>query len=66
MAGHSNAKTTGLHDRRNDDESLDEVQRIWVKRDATLLPRGVSGTDYGLQLNEIGDAEAITIPLFWA
>jgi len=24
MAGHSNAKTTGLYDRRNDDVSLDE------------------------------------------
>ena len=28
MAGHSNAKTTGLCDRRNDDISLDEVERI--------------------------------------
>jgi integrase/recombinase XerD len=28
MAGHANAKTTGLYDRRNDDLSLDEVERI--------------------------------------
>jgi site-specific recombinase XerD len=30
MAGHSNAKTTGLYDRRNDDVSLDEVERIGI------------------------------------
>ena len=30
MAGHSNAKTTGLYDRRNDDISLDEVERIGI------------------------------------
>lgn len=30
MAGHSNAKTTGLYDRRNDDLSLDEVERIGI------------------------------------
>jgi integrase/recombinase XerD len=30
MAGHSNAKTTGLYDRRNDDVSLDEVERITI------------------------------------
>ena len=30
MAGHSNAKTTGLYDRRNDDISLDEVERIAI------------------------------------
>jgi len=30
MAGHSNAKTIGLHDRRNDDVSLDEVDRIGI------------------------------------
>jgi integrase len=29
MAGHSNAKTTGLYDRRNDDISLDEVEADW-------------------------------------
>ncbi|MGD0124514.1 MAG: hypothetical protein ABSF46_04080 [Terriglobia bacterium] len=28
MAGHSNAKTTGLYDRRNDDISAGEVERI--------------------------------------
>jgi len=28
MAGHSNAKTTGLYDRRNDDISVGEVERI--------------------------------------
>ena len=28
MAGHSNPKTTGLYDRRGDDVSLDEVERI--------------------------------------
>lgn len=30
MAGHSSAKTTGLYDRRNDDVSLDEVERIGI------------------------------------
>jgi integrase/recombinase XerD len=30
MAGHSNSKTTGLYDRRNDDVSLDEVERIGI------------------------------------
>jgi integrase/recombinase XerD len=30
MAGHSNAKTTGLYDRRNDEVSLDEVERIVI------------------------------------
>jgi len=30
MAGHSNAKTTGLYDRRNDEVSLDEVERIGI------------------------------------
>lgn len=30
MAGHSNPKTTGLYDRRNDDVSLDEVERIGI------------------------------------
>jgi integrase/recombinase XerD len=30
MAGHSNSKTTGLYDRRNDDVSLDEVERITI------------------------------------
>jgi integrase len=30
MAGHSNAKTTGLCDRRNDDVSLDGVERIGI------------------------------------
>ena len=30
MAGHSNAKTTGLYDRRNDDISLYEVERIGI------------------------------------
>ena len=30
MAGHSNPKTTGLYDRRNDDVSLDEVERIKI------------------------------------
>jgi len=28
MAGHSNAKTTGLYDRRNDDMSVGKVERI--------------------------------------
>jgi integrase len=28
MAGHSNAKTTGLYDRRNDAVELDEVERV--------------------------------------
>jgi integrase/recombinase XerD len=30
MAGHSNAKTTGLNDRRNDDASIGEVERIGI------------------------------------
>ena len=30
MAGHANAKTTGLYDRRNDDISLSEVERIGI------------------------------------
>jgi len=30
MAGHSNAKTTGLYDRRNDDISVGEGERIGI------------------------------------
>jgi integrase/recombinase XerD len=30
MAGHSNATTTGLYDRRNDDISVGEVERIGI------------------------------------
>jgi site-specific recombinase XerD len=30
MAGHSNAKTTGLYDRRNDDISVGEMERIGI------------------------------------
>jgi hypothetical protein len=30
MAGHSNAKTTGLYDRRNDDVNVGEVERIGI------------------------------------
>jgi len=30
MAGHSNAKTTGLYDRRNDDISIGEVERVGI------------------------------------
>jgi integrase len=30
MAGHSNAKTTGLYDRRNDDVSVGEVERVGI------------------------------------
>jgi hypothetical protein len=30
MAGHANAKTTGLYDRRNDDVSVEEVQGIGI------------------------------------
>jgi hypothetical protein len=30
MAGHSNAKTTGLYDRRGDDITLDEVEKIGI------------------------------------
>jgi integrase/recombinase XerD len=33
MAGHSNAKTTGFYDRRNDDISMDEVERIGIAQD---------------------------------
>jgi hypothetical protein len=30
MAGHANAKTTGLYDRRSDDISISEVERVGV------------------------------------
>lgn len=30
MAGHSNAKTTGLYDRRNDDISISEIERVGI------------------------------------
>jgi hypothetical protein len=30
MAGHSNAKLTSLYDRRNDDISVGEVERIGI------------------------------------
>ena len=30
MAGHSNAKTTGLFDRRDDDISIDDVERVRI------------------------------------
>jgi len=30
MAGHSNAKTTGLYDRRNDDVRVGVVERIGI------------------------------------
>ena len=30
MAGHADAKTTGLYDRRSDDICLDEVERIVI------------------------------------
>ena len=30
MAGHSNTKTTGLYDRRNDDISIGEIERIGI------------------------------------
>jgi integrase/recombinase XerD len=30
MAGHANAKTTGLYDRRNDDISVSEVERVGI------------------------------------
>lgn len=30
IAGYSNAKTTGLYDRRNDDISVGEVERIGI------------------------------------
>jgi integrase/recombinase XerD len=30
MAGHSNAKTTGVYDRRNDEISVGEVERIGI------------------------------------
>jgi hypothetical protein len=30
MAGHANAMTTGLYDRRNDDVSVGEVKRIGI------------------------------------
>ena len=30
MAGHSSAKATGLYDRRNDDVSVGEVERIGI------------------------------------
>ena len=30
MANHESARTTGLYDRRNDDISLDDVERIGI------------------------------------
>jgi len=30
MAGHSNAKTTGLYDRRNDEISVSEIGRVSI------------------------------------
>jgi integrase/recombinase XerD len=30
MAGHANAKTTGLYDRRSDDISVSEVERVGI------------------------------------
>jgi integrase/recombinase XerD len=30
MAGHSSARTTGLYDRRNDDISVSEVERVRI------------------------------------
>ena len=30
MAGHANAKTTGLYDRRNDDISVSEVEKVGI------------------------------------
>ena len=30
MAGHANAETTGLYDRRNDDVSVGELERIGI------------------------------------
>ena len=30
MSNHERARTTGLYDRRNDQVSLDEVERIWI------------------------------------
>ena len=30
MAGHSNAKTTGLYDRRNDDITISEIERVGI------------------------------------
>ena len=32
MGGHSIPKTTGLYDRRNDDASVGEVERIGISR----------------------------------
>lgn len=41
MAGHANAKTTGLYDRRNDDTSLSEVERVGFESlMATLAKQG--------------------------
>ena len=39
MAGHANAKTTGLYDRRTDDVSLDEVERIGTQGGSQLDKR---------------------------
>ncbi len=39
MAGHSNAKTTGLYDRRNDDISVGEVERIGILAKRTNAER---------------------------
>jgi integrase/recombinase XerD len=42
MAGHSNAKTTGLYDRRNDDISVGEVPRSFHFSSEILLNAGTS------------------------
>jgi hypothetical protein len=38
MASHESARTTGLYDRRNDQVSLDEVERILIEA-TTFRPR---------------------------
>jgi hypothetical protein len=47
MAGHSNAKTTGLYDRRNDDIRVGEVDRIGILINNGFFPwplmRGLHG-----------------------
>jgi integrase/recombinase XerD len=49
MAGHANAKTTGLYDRRNDNISVSEVERVGFKLTwacTARLPK-ISGSTLG-------------------
>ncbi|CAE6967945.1 hypothetical protein [Paraburkholderia domus] len=46
MANHASTRTTQLYDRRRDEISLDEVERIRVSRQLTFLGRSISKEEY--------------------